>query len=193
VFELTLNVPVQQHMHMPDIHCKCVRAHAHTGAHMCTHIHIHTCTHTHIQTHTGTHTYTHVRTHARAGDSPPVDTLEAAAALVKNHTAIARFALRGPGKPGPRPVSAPLSDPSAISAEEHTAAADMALRHVAHALLVGVEEKQVSEHALQVMSMQPSGPAAELRGGPVVAAAAYLRDRVGVPRGEWRGCWGAWS
>lgn len=27
---------------------------------------------------------------------------------------------------------------------------DAALRHVAHALLVGVEEKQVMEHALQV-------------------------------------------
>jgi hypothetical protein len=37
-----------------------------------------------------------------------------------------------------------------VSAQEHMAAADMALRHVAHALLVGVEEKQVSEHALQV-------------------------------------------
>eukprot|EP00967_Tisochrysis_lutea_P149733 scaffold288485_cov17-Tisochrysis_lutea.AAC.1 len=39
-----------------------------------------------------------------------------------------------------------------IPALEHMAAADMALRHVAHALLVGVEEKQVSEHALQVGS-----------------------------------------
>ena len=29
---------------------------------------------------------------------------------------------------------------------------DAALRHVAHALLVGVQEKQVMEHALQVRS-----------------------------------------
>jgi|AntDeeMinimDraft_5_1070356.scaffolds.fasta_scaffold77038_2 hypothetical protein len=36
----------------------------------------------------------------------------------------------------------------------------------------------------QVMPTQPSGPAAELVGAPVVAAAAYMRDRVGVPRGE---------
>eukprot|EP00200_Dunaliella_tertiolecta_P018774 CAMPEP_0202399818 /NCGR_PEP_ID=MMETSP1128-20130828/2275_1 /ASSEMBLY_ACC=CAM_ASM_000463 /TAXON_ID=3047 /ORGANISM="Dunaliella tertiolecta, Strain CCMP1320" /LENGTH=483 /DNA_ID=CAMNT_0049003223 /DNA_START=238 /DNA_END=1689 /DNA_ORIENTATION=- len=116
------------------------------------------------------------------GDSPPLDTLEAAASLIKNHAAVTRFALRGVGKPGPRPVSAPLSDPSAIPALEHMAAADMALRHVAHALLVGVEEKQVSEHALQVTSSQPSGPAADLTGVPIVPAATYLRDRVGVPR-----------
>ncbi|GFH26764.1 glutathione S-transferase, partial [Haematococcus lacustris] len=42
---------------------------------------------------------------------------------VKNHTALVRFALRGPGQPGPRPVSAPLADPTAIPAEEWTAAA----------------------------------------------------------------------
>jgi hypothetical protein len=48
------------------------------------------------------------------------------------------------------PVSAPLADPTAIPAEEYTAAGDMALRHVAHALLVGVDAKQASPQALQV-------------------------------------------
>lgn len=69
---------------------------------------------------------------------------------VRNHQGIVRFALRGPGKPGPRPVSAPLADPTAIPDLDHTRDADVALRHVVHALLVGVEAKQVSQQALQV-------------------------------------------
>lgn len=69
---------------------------------------------------------------------------------VSNHEAVVRFALRGAGQPGPRPVSAPLADPSGVAALQHVDAMDGALRHVAHALLVGVEEKQVLEHALQV-------------------------------------------
>lgn len=69
---------------------------------------------------------------------------------VVNHAAVGRFALRGAGQPGPRPVSAPLADPSGVAALQHEAAMDAALRHVAHALLVGVQEKQVMEHALQV-------------------------------------------
>lgn len=69
---------------------------------------------------------------------------------IRNHEAVVRFALRGPGQPGPRPVSAPLSDPTAVPATQHTAEADAALRHVVHALLVGVEAKQVSQQALQV-------------------------------------------
>lgn len=98
-----------------------------------------------------------------------------------NHEALIKFALRGPGRPGPRPVSAPLADPTAIAAEEHTAAVDAALRHVAHALLLGVEAKQLSKQALAVAE-----PASAVTGGyggaPVVEAAEYLRDRVGVPR-----------
>ncbi|KAJ9533875.1 hypothetical protein QJQ45_026965, partial [Haematococcus lacustris] len=116
------------------------------------------------------------------GENPAADTLEAASAIVKNHTALVRFALRGPGQPGPRPVSAPLADPTAIPAEEWTAAGDAALRHVAHALIVGVQAKQVSQQALQVTATQPAGAAAQLQAGPVVQAAEYLRDRVGVPR-----------
>lgn len=69
------------------------------------------------------------------GERPAEDRLEAAAKMVQNHTALVRFALRGPGKPGPRPVSAPLADPSALPAMEHEAAMDAALRWVAHALI----------------------------------------------------------
>lgn len=107
-------------------------------------------------------------------------------------------------------------------------AMDAALRHVAHALLVGVDEKQVMEYALQVgrsrsgqqeenvvsglcggsriggdcagvyvvlscclagvyvsfslvllLQVQEAG---DFNGAAVVASAAYLRDRVGVPR-----------
>ncbi|PNW88790.1 hypothetical protein CHLRE_01g044700v5 [Chlamydomonas reinhardtii] len=110
------------------------------------------------------------------GDNPPVDRLEAAAKLVRNHDAVVRFALRGPGQPGPRPVTAPLADPTAIPNTNYTAEADAALRHVAHALLAGVEAKQLSQHALQTSA---SGG---LSGAAVVLAADYLRDRVGVPR-----------
>mmetsp|Transcript_1875 Transcript_1875/g.2893 ORF Transcript_1875/g.2893 Transcript_1875/m.2893 type:complete len:538 (-) Transcript_1875:616-2229(-) len=116
------------------------------------------------------------------GDNPAADTCEAAAKVVKNHKALVRFALRGPGKPGPQPVSAPLADPTAIPAEEYTAAADMAMRHVVHAMLVGVEAKQVSSAALQTSATQPAGAAAQLMVAPVIPAAEYLRDRVGVPR-----------
>lgn len=110
------------------------------------------------------------------GEQPQLDRLQAAARLVNNHAAVARFAARGAGQPGSRPVSAPLADPSATAADQHVPAMDAALRHVAHALLVGVDEKQVMEHALQV---QESGV---FDGSAVVASAAYLRDRVGVPR-----------
>jgi glutathione S-transferase len=89
-----------------------------------------------------------------------------------------RFALRGPGRPGPRPVSAPLADPTAVAAEEHTAAFDAALRHVAHALLAGVEAKQAASSGAALAASEV-GP---FDGGAVIAAAEYLRDRIGVPR-----------
>jgi glutathione S-transferase len=112
--------------------------------------------------------------------------LEAAARAVANHGPLLRFALRGPGRPGPRPVSAPLADPSAIASDDPAAAsaADAALRHVAHALLVGPEAKQLSKgHALAVSEAARGGGAGgALDGGAAVAAAEYLRDRVGVPR-----------
>jgi glutathione S-transferase len=52
-----------------------------------------------------------------------------------------------------------------------------ALRHVAHALLVGVEAKQQSPDVLSAAE----GPMA-LPAVPVAESARYLRDRVGVPR-----------
>lgn len=52
------------------------------------------------------------------------DALRAGVRLVGNHKAVVRFALRGPGQLGPRPVSAPLADPSAIPALEHHAEVD---------------------------------------------------------------------
>ncbi|KAI8471411.1 MAG: glutathione S-transferase [Monoraphidium minutum] len=114
-----------------------------------------------------------------APEQPHLDRLEAAARLVSNNAAITRFSLRGPGRPGPRPVSAPLADPTGVAAAEHGPAMDAALRHVAHALLAGVEAKQTSkDHALSTSEVGGGG----LEGAPVVAAAEYLRDRVGVPR-----------
>eukprot|EP00775_Hariotina_reticulata_P005445 gene5445-5679_t len=110
------------------------------------------------------------------GETPAVDRLEAAAKLVGNHAAVVKFALRGAGEVGPRPVSAPLADPTAVAALQHQPAMDAALRHVVHGLLLGVQEKQAMEHAVQV---QDKGG---FDGAAVVASAAYLRDRVGVPR-----------
>jgi len=112
------------------------------------------------------------------GEDPPRDRLEAAAKLVGYHTAVVRFALRGCGSPGKTPVAAPLADPTAEAGVEYEAAADAAMRHVVHALLVGVEAKQVTEQALQVSESASGG----FGGAPVIAAAEYLRDRVGVPR-----------
>mmetsp|Transcript_5968 Transcript_5968/g.15363 ORF Transcript_5968/g.15363 Transcript_5968/m.15363 type:complete len:531 (+) Transcript_5968:148-1740(+) len=112
------------------------------------------------------------------GESPAVDTTEAAAKMVANHAAIARFAARAVGKPGSKPVSAPLSDPTASPGLEHLEAVDAGLRHVVHALMVGPEAKQLSEHALQVDADGKSG----LSALHVAASAGYLRDRVGVPR-----------
>ena len=65
-----------------------------------------------------------VRSGAHVGEDPPLDTLRAAARLVGNHEAVARFAARGCGRPGRRPVSAPLADPSAEAGEAYLPAVD---------------------------------------------------------------------
>lgn len=59
-----------------------------------------------------------------AGEDPALDRLRAAARLVGNHGAVVRFAARGCGQPGRRPVSAPLSDPTATPGETYLDAVD---------------------------------------------------------------------
>jgi hypothetical protein len=51
-------------------------------------------------------------------ETPHKDRLEAAAKMVGNHEAIVRFAARGAGKKGSRPVRAPLADPTATPADD---------------------------------------------------------------------------
>ncbi|GMH39233.1 hypothetical protein BSKO_07131 [Bryopsis sp. KO-2023] len=114
------------------------------------------------------------------GESPPVDRFLAGKRLVENRVAVTKFALRGCGEEG-RPVMAPLSNPNAIPNEDYHQDVDGALRHVAHALLIGVEEKQsLEKNALSVVGSEGGGEA--LAGQPTYVALGYLRDRVGVPR-----------
>jgi glutathione S-transferase len=122
------------------------------------------------------------------GNDPPRDRLRAASKLVSNHIAVTRFALRGVGKPGARRVSAPLSDPTAVPGMEHEEAVDAALRHVAHALLLGTAARE-GGYALRVEeepglpgSVGEAGIGAYVPASPVVGSLRYLRDRVGVPR-----------
>ena len=49
---------------------------------------------------------------------------------------------------------------------------------MAQALLTGPDEQQKPQHKLQ----QADTKTESLPGSPVIAAASYLRDRVGVPR-----------
>ncbi|GAB4823293.1 hypothetical protein N2152v2_010339 [Parachlorella kessleri] len=126
-------------------------------------------------------TATSLEPHA-PGESPEGDRLEAAARLVGNHAAVTRFALRGVGQPGPRPVSAPLADPSAVPGMEWEQEVDAALRHVAHALLDSVEAKQASQHAMHAVPAELDNAPGTLDGSPVIPSLEYVRDRVGVPR-----------
>ena len=104
------------------------------------------------------------------GEDPPADRLRAAARLVANREAIARFAARGSAPPGAPRVSAPLADPNASADVEALPAVDAALRAVAHALLEGRDEVRVETAA--------SG----LDAARAAACLAYMCDRVGVPR-----------
>ena len=110
------------------------------------------------------------------GDDPPLDRLHAAAMFVGNHVDVVKFSLRAVGQPGEKSVSAPFADPFAVPGMEWEGAVDAAFRHVAHALLVGVEEKQTSDKRLIV------GVEGGIGGMEPIYASEYVRDRVGVPR-----------
>ena len=84
------------------------------------------------------------------GDAPAQDRTRAARALVSNHAAVSKFAARAVGPQVRHSVGAPLSDPYAESGGDCLPHVDAALRHVAHALLDGVEAKQSGDAPLQV-------------------------------------------
>lgn len=110
-------------------------------------------------------------------EDPRVDALEAATRILENKDAIIRFALRGCGEPGVRPVWAELSDPMAVPGLEYQPDFDAALRYVVLALLEGVDKVQSSEHALSLVDGEEGR-----RVDPVLSSALYLQQRVGVPR-----------
>jgi hypothetical protein len=64
------------------------------------------------------------RSQVHAGEDPALDRLRAATRLVENREAVVRFAARGCGRPGRRPVMAPLSDPTATPGEDSLPAVD---------------------------------------------------------------------
>ena len=92
---------------------------------------------------------------------------EAAASLVSNHEAIVRFALRS-SSPASHTRWGLKGATSSEAVDALTPLVSAAFRHVAHALLQGVEAV--------------GAPPEELRKPEVAAAVAYLRDKVGVPR-----------
>ena len=55
------------------------------------------------------------------------------------------------------------------------------MRHVAHALLEGVDGKQ-AQAAVALTASPDKDNGRGLPGGPCADSARYLRDRVGVPR-----------
>jgi len=102
---------------------------------------------------------------------------EAAWCVVSNHEAVRRFALRGAGRPGARRFQAPLADPDAEpAAGEIEADVDALLRHVASWLVDGQGTPADGAFREDLAGGQAEGRAA------LAACAAYLRDRVGVPR-----------
>lgn len=113
------------------------------------------------------------------GDNPSVDRFLAASKLISNNKAVAKFALRGVGSPGTRPVTAPLSDPSATPNMDHEKEVDAALRHVAYLMLTGKVEN--GKHDNSNISSNPSVTGV-VPADAVPPSLAYLRDRVGVPR-----------
>ena len=94
---------------------------------------------------------------------------EAAAQLIANPEAVARFAARALGEPGVPPVMAELSDPNARANDAYLGLLDAALRAVAQALLSGPEAARPAVAGI-------------VAGERVAAGLDYLRARVGVPR-----------
>jgi glutathione S-transferase len=118
------------------------------------------------------------------GEDPARDRLAAAARLVSNRTAIARFAARGApgGKRGNPAVSAPLADPFAVADEAALESVDAALRAVADALLKGHDGSEDGPRVVEEGAATPSQQQKTFSALSAAAAAGYLRDRVGVPR-----------
>jgi len=128
-----------------------------------------------------------------------------------NHEAVVKFALRGCGEEGSRPVMAPLADPTATSGMDAFQGTDASLRyfypppqsisttfhrHIAHALLIGIETKQ-NQTSLHKVAVSDEGRSDLVAGEGVIPSLVYgvfvccvfdwfvfryFRDRVGVPR-----------
>lgn len=84
------------------------------------------------------------------GENPSHDCALAAYRLTSNHAAVTTFAARGAGKEGPRPVWAPLADPSAVPNMEVAPHVEKTLLVVAQALLEGVEAETVSSSLAEI-------------------------------------------
>ena len=101
---------------------------------------------------------------------------EAAWKLSRNAEAVARFAARGAGRPGPRQFQAPLADPTAIPDEASVAPVGAVMRLVVRAMLEGDGNPPPAAAAAEVVA------AAGGRRKEVAASLRYLCLRVGVPR-----------
>eukprot|EP00798_Chlamydomonas_sp_ICE-L_P023466 gene23465-17292_t len=114
------------------------------------------------------------------GENPPADRVEAAVRLIRNHGPVARFALRGPGKPGRPPLSLHrLIHPTPYLTLRYGGTMDVALPAFdPPARWLGLRKQRTTGHALKATSGS-SGP---MPSAPIIDACAYLRDRVGVPR-----------
>lgn len=100
---------------------------------------------------------------------------EAAFKLVGNHVNVVRFAARGSAPAGRPQFQAPLADPYAQPDESIIEAVDVALRHVAEALLQGADAA-TPQAAAELGTYEPADAK------KIVLCLHYLRDRVGVPR-----------
>ncbi|KAK9840509.1 hypothetical protein WJX74_011029 [Apatococcus lobatus] len=117
------------------------------------------------------------------GEQPERDRLQAAAKLIGNHEAVTRFAARGCGEMGTRAFTAELSDPYAKPGMQHLGSVDAGLRLVAHALLAGAGGLPSVDGQVHLQTAaDSSGHHSSADGPATLLAAAYMRDRVGVPR-----------